>query len=248
MMWRTISILSLSLFLIACPYKGEFIQAVYAGDTIRVAEQLRHGANPNQVDRVGRPAVIVAILNERPDIVRMLMKSGANPNTVYASEPAISFAVSQGRCAEKSVAVLLASGANPNVTDPITRSTPLLEAAANGREECVNLLLKAKALASAENRRGENAIWHATLGGNLNILKTFIDLGIDADKPSIQGVTPLMVAAAAGNELIAKVLLGKGVRECAIDRLGRTSQMMATERGHVELARLLSECRDRKKE
>lgn len=83
-------------------------------------------------------------------------------------------------------------------------------------------------------------VHQAVLNGDMGRLLTVLDQTPDlVDRRNITGWTPLHVAAYAGNEEAAALLLSRGAQLHARDRLGRTALEIASEAGHQALVRLL---------
>jgi ankyrin repeat protein len=59
---------------------SRLVDAAAAGDLAQVDRLLQAGASPEQVDSMGRTALLVATLSGRTDIVRRLVGAGANVN------------------------------------------------------------------------------------------------------------------------------------------------------------------------
>ena len=155
------------------------------------------------------------------------------------------FAAIQPHCSSTTISVLLARGAEPNVTDPVTGTTPLLSSAGTGDAQCVDLLLKAGARVDAEDSAHATSVWQAALGGNPAVLERFIEMGVDPNRPNKQGVTPLMVAAASGNKEIVDILLRHHVEQCAVDVRGRSARDMAYQHRYSALVEALPKCPSR---
>jgi ankyrin repeat protein len=54
--------------------------AVAAGDLRQTAELLDQGADGRQADASGRTPLLLAVIAQRPDLVRLLLAHGADPN------------------------------------------------------------------------------------------------------------------------------------------------------------------------
>jgi len=99
------------------------------------------------------------------------------------------------------------------------------------------------------NKKGDSLIYKAANIGDYRIVETMINAGVNVDY-SIKGMpgtsygggwTPLMIAAAEGNEKIASVLIGSGASVDAKNKLGRTSLMFASNYGYYSIAKMLLE-------
>lgn len=83
-------------------------------------------------------------------------------------------------------------------------------------------------------------VHQAVLSGDLHGLLAALEQAPEqVDRRNITGWTPLHVAAYAGNEAAAALLLSRGAERQARDRLGRTALEIAQEAGHQAMVRLL---------
>ena len=112
---------------------------------------------------------------------------------------------------EQAVRVLLDNGADPNVTNDVG-ATALMWAADSG--EKARLLLAHHADANAKSADGRTPLMIAAgRPGSLGIVEALLDHGaaLSAQAPSLFGVTsPLVEAAAAGDEAVIRLLLARG--------------------------------------
>lgn len=97
------------------------------------------GANVNAKDRFGRTSLLLAVGENHPQIVDLLVEAKADLDSVanYGSSPLTS-AIQKGDVAMMSK--LLDAGASPNAQ--VLKSTPLFEAVKQGQVEAVRLLIQ----------------------------------------------------------------------------------------------------------
>ena len=145
------------------------------------------------------------------------------------------------------------NGADPNVRGGYN-TTPLLCAAYNGDLKMVQVLLEYKADMNARDEYGENALHNASNGPGPNtgpsmsnvvrlLLKHGADVNARTDKDKGHS-TPLHIAAENGRLEVVHVLLQHGANVGAKDGSGRTALQIASDTGHDEIVKLLSEHRD----
>lgn len=166
---------------------------------------------------------------------RILLNSGADPNfqTGKGATPLMLAATTPSTPHTSGfpqlVELLLAKGAQPNVeyNDGKTALFLAFQYPGNGYErclECAEMLLRADADIHHVDAGGDTPLLfvmgdHPTLGA----VKLLVSNGANVNvRNSITMVTPLMLAARAGNMDIVKYLLSKGARCCAKDAEGRT--------------------------
>ena len=146
------------------------------------------------------------------------------------------------------------NSADPNVRG-MAEMTPLLSAAYNGDFEMVRVLLEYKADVNARHNGGWTSlhlISHGNpfLGPNItpsrpNIARLLLEHGADinAKATSHPASTPLHIAAHQRRVEVVHVLLQNGANVRMKDDRGRTALQVASDRGHVEVMKLLSEHR-----
>ena len=143
------------------------------------------------------------------------------------------------------------NGAHPNIRGK-AGTTPLLTAAYNGDFEMVRVLLEYKADVNARHTRGWTSLHLAShgnpsLGPNItpsfsNVAQLLLEHGADinAKATSHSASTPLHIAAQQGRVEVVYVLLQNGANVSMKDDRGRTALQMASDRGHVDVMKLLS--------
>ena len=80
---------------------------------------------------------------------------------------------------------------------------------------------------------------HGMKKGDLSMARTMVDAGTDVNLAAVNGVTPLMAAAYAGEVEMAELLLANGARIDALDRLKKNAMIYAAGSGNTEVVRLL---------
>ncbi len=122
---------------------------------------LKHGANPNLLDAIGRAIVLDAAMDQDSRFLRRALESGGDPNLVnvgnryHITSTPLFYAIGQGRM--ENVRLLVAAGANVHQQED-NHATPLSEALIHGNFEIAMLLIKAGADIHAKDRFGKNAV------------------------------------------------------------------------------------------
>jgi ankyrin repeat protein len=140
------------------------------------------------------------------------------------------------------VRLLLEYGAEVDALGTDTNHTALCVAAQYNHIEVVELLLRAGANVNigAERQCGPYSLLSAAKGGNLAILKLFVEHGADINKPSCStGLTLIFFAAEHHHYSIVKYLLEDGVPAAKQFSLRGAPLLTACRNGDVELVKLL---------
>lgn len=134
----------------------------------------------------GMPAVVTQVEDGHPEVVRALLKAGADPKQWTILQEAT------GRRDRKMVAAILDAGFNANVTDR-GGATALHYAAANDDEETAKLLLD------------KGADPNAPLGDGVTLTESFLGVIKRGDSRSVSGMTPQQLAKSQGmKDLLAR--------------------------------------------
>jgi len=183
--------------------------AIKAGNAKAVRQLLEAGAVPDGPPG-GRPPLIAAAMDCRPDIAMLLLRYGANPGLRYGPTGATPLlAACQSSCAAV-VRLLIAHGADPHAatSDGVT---PLMAAAWWGSAGCLRVLLSHEPDLLAVDHQGHDGVYFAALRGHAACLQMLLDAGAAADRCTIRGWTPLLAAARSGCDACVKRLLAHGV-------------------------------------
>ncbi len=204
------------------PDVEDFFVAIKLGDTYGVIKGLSKDIHPDTRalhDMFhGSTALMEATSHRRYLIVRMLLRSGADPNlSTYSlgvsNITPLMVASQQGPL--EIVQELVHNGADVNIhtTGRITGSTALMAAVRSQKGDIVNFLLERGADVNSSTTSGE-----------------------------VTGVTPLMIAAQTGNIDIIKALLQTKKADIVLtDSIGRNVLVYAYMSGSIALVKYLSE-------
>ncbi|KTF37224.1 quinoprotein dehydrogenase-associated putative ABC transporter substrate-binding protein [Xanthomonas vesicatoria] len=219
----------------------ELAHALDAGDAVRAAWLLRHGADANTPNLLGEPPLHQAIRNQEPDLVGLLLDAGARL---------------EARDASGWTALMKAAWANDadSVTRLVGKRAPVDTVSGDGWSaldlavsyadaSVVQALLAAGANVKRANAKGFTPVMFAVARDDPAILDALLARGADVGHANQAGVTALMLAAAAGRDDVAKRLLAAGADPAARNRGGKTAATLAQDRGDAALAALLSEAR-----
>jgi len=115
--------------------------------------------------------------------------------------------------------------------------TPLTKASRAGDAAKVAALLQRGARLDIRNADGNNALWLACVGANLEVIDVLIKAGVDIDNQNDNGATCLMYAASAGKDAVVKALLAAGANSKLTSRDDYTALDMAATLPCLQLLR-----------
>ncbi|PPT39465.1 MoxJ protein [Xanthomonas arboricola] len=219
----------------------ELAHALDAGDGVRAAWLLRHGADVNRPNLLGEPPLHQAIRNQEPELVGLLLDAGAALDARDASGWTALMKAAWANDAD-SVARLLGKRASVDTVSGDGWSALEL-AVAYADVGVVQALLKAGADVRRANPAGFTPVMFAVAREDPAILDAVLAGGAEVGHANQAGVTALMLAAAAGREAVARRLLAAGADPSARNRDGKTAAALAQARGDGALAALLTQAR-----
>jgi len=200
-------------------------EAAKLADARMVRTLLDAGARPDNPNQDGETALMLAIKAGGLPVVEMLIKAGANVNAqeTFHNQTALMWAAAAPKNASPMVKLLLSKGAD----------------------------FKPRALYSDWERQitsepraqyrpvgGLTALLYAARGGCYECVDALIGAGADANIPTPEGVTPLMIALDNDFNDVAKLLLDRGANPNLWDWWGRTALYIAIDRREAVLAPL----------
>jgi ankyrin repeat protein len=117
--------------------------------------------------------------------------------------------------------------------------TPLLWAAANGREAVLRLLLRHKADVNVKDNHGRTPLSWAAGNGHEIVAQLLLEHKADVNVKAENGWTPLLWAAGNGHEAVVRLLLGHKADVDVKTESGWTPLLWAARNGHEKVMRLL---------
>jgi ankyrin repeat protein len=174
------------------------LQASRTGAAPIVQALLRAGADLKVTHSEGETALMAASYSGNVEAVRLLLEAGADVNAIdtYQKQTALMWAATEGHT--DVVKALLEAKADPNVNAHVTTLTErkhadhptggftaLMYAARNGHEDTVKALIAGGADPKLTNGDGATATIVAIVNDRLDLAKTLVDLGADANDGSL---------------------------------------------------------------
>jgi ankyrin repeat protein len=187
----------------------------------------------------GNVPLIWSVRGGNPQVVKLLLDKGASVDRRDSrGYTALIWAAALGwtEVAE----LLLERGADINASSR-SGHTALHFAAANGHREVVDLLLNQSADVNARDDAGATPLMNAADSPHcsLEITQTLLDHGADVNAYSPDGWTPLMSASASGRVGLVTLLLDRGARVDARNKLNSTALRTAVSNRQGEVALVL---------
>lgn len=224
-------------------------EAISAGQGAAARFLLARGAKVDAQCSGGDTPLHWAVLNDRADLVELLLDHGAQVNLANKyGEVALLMTVQRNEL-PAIARLLLDRKANPDGATNARDGTPLLVASREGRPEFVRLLVTRGATANCADEDGRTPLRYAIQANDLTSARLLLEHGADPRRVAwrIEDGEPLHLAAALpdGAAMVA-LLLEHGAdihaRECYLGRFeptGPTALEIATECGHTATVALL---------
>lgn len=230
--------------------------ATYRVDQEITALLLEHGARPDVVNAYGASPLGEAIKTASIELVELLLEAGADPSTRNADgQTTLMLATRSG--SGEIVRLLLEHGVDINARERWRGQTALSWAADSGFPEIVDLLI---AHGAEADFRAESTDWpsqitsepraqyrpvggltpllYAARAGCSDCVNSIVSAGADIDRPTPEGMTPLMIAL--DNEAFdtAMLLLDLGANPHLWDWYGRTALYITADKSSVGRGRI----------
>ena len=163
----------------------DFFRAVNTDNASTVQALLQQGFDPNTLNPAGQTPLYLAIKDESPKVVAVLLASPQlKPDLANAAgETPLMMAALRGQL--EWTQQLAALGAKLNREG----WTPLHYAATNGNNEIVKYLVDHAAYIDAESPNGSTPLMMAARGGHIETVKLLLDEGADMRLRNQQGMT-----------------------------------------------------------
>lgn len=227
----------------------ELLDAVLDCNLKPVAEILDGGANIDYVNSEGKTALSIAIfgLNEKgmtrqmrrglKEIADYLLRRGADVNVLGCDPTPLGWAACAGEIFL--VKALIKRGADIEARLG-GRTTALLTAIAEKREDCAIALIQAEASLHTRTTGGQTALHLASAMGLARVVEVCLNRQSDLVNTVDENFeTPLMLAAREGYASIIQSLLLFSPDKAMKNKVGKSAANIAQENGHVDLAEAL---------
>jgi ankyrin repeat protein len=221
--------------------------AVYKVDHELVAELLEHGASADVTNRYGSSPLAEAVKLGDVELVTQLLDAGADVDSPNGDgQTALMLAARVGKL--EVAKLLVERGADVNAKEAWRDQTALIWAVDGNFPEIAELLIdngadvNVRASANewdsqitSEPRAqyrpvgGLTTLIYAARSGCTRCARALLAAGADIDKPTPEGMTPLMIAIDNQRYDTARLLLDEGANPHLFDWYGRTALYVATD-------------------
>jgi ankyrin repeat protein len=221
--------------------------AVYRLDTELVASLLESGADPDVINIYGSSPLAEAAKVAEVGLVETLLEAGADPDAANPDGQTVLMLATRSGSTEI-VRLLLEHGADANARETWRGQSALIWAADSRFPEIVDLLLehgaevdfRAEAFdwpsqITSEPRAqyrpvgGLTPLLYAARSGCTACVDSILAAGAEIDRPTPEGMTPLIIALDNGAFETAKLLLERGANPHLWDWYGRTALYVAVD-------------------
>jgi ankyrin repeat protein len=220
---------------------GGLSWAVKRGDVDAARAFLAVGADPNYRDHNLLTPLQHAVTNDRPEMVIVLMDSGANGNITSFGLTPLQYAINKDRA--DLATVLLDHGADVNARTLNGASTALDFAVMRGNLALAKLLIDRGADVRAADADYGTPLLIASNSGFTDIVRLLLQKGADPNARDAAGIGAIDIVARRGDGQIARLLVEAGAK-LNIPRKdsGATPLDAAALNGHSALVSLLLAC------
>lgn len=206
-----------------CPSRSIVLLLVLACSSVVFAGEIHEAVKENDSAKVKR------LIKDQPDLVFSKDEDGFTPLHLAAAN------------GSKELSEFLVENRSEVNARDNNGSTPLHQAvtAEGQHNDVAEMLLAHKAVVNTSDKSGLTPLHYATLANNANAVKLLLSHGADANaKDSVEGNTPLIIAAGKGFKEVAEALLARGADVNVADKMG-TPLTWALHTGHTKMADLL---------
>lgn len=209
-------------------------------DSMDIAQELiSKGANINAEDDAKNTPLLMAIQKQKPEIVKVLISSGANVNYQNInSKGATPLLLASGGNNVSILENLIQAGANLE-TSYTDKTSPLMIAVGSGNIQAVKVLIKAGAKVKIKNIYGISPLMLAAKTKNLEIVQELLTAGSDINTKDNNEETALIFAIKSNSMNIMQELLDRGAPINSQHKNNETPLMYATRQNNKDLVHVL---------
>ena len=174
---------------------------------------------------VAAQALHIAVQNNHPKCVEVLIKAGADVNRKYNQDTLLICAAENGF--NDCISLLIEAGADVNIPT-VANYTPIMLAARHGYIDCVETLIEVGADVNRKNRDWDTALLFGARNGYPKCVDALIKAGADVNYVR-KGLAVLHSAAIKNESECVKLLLEAGAKVNVWDNVFQTPIVYATD-------------------
>ena len=208
--------------------------AAKGGSTSIINNLLSLGIDIDSRTNAGVTPLMTTAFCDKQSAFQMLIQNGADPSLKADKELSLLHCAVQG--GNTSIINKLSSlGLDIDSRGGWFNRTPLMCAAADGKQNAFEMLIQNGADPSLKDVFHNSLLHFAAQGGDVTIINKLLSLGLDIDSRSLQGETPLMHAAADGNQSAFETLIQNGADPFLKDNDGSSLLHHAANGGNTSI-------------
>ena len=216
--------------------RWRFLEACKTGDVAcvtRYVEGVDHRAYLQ--DDV---ALNSAVSYHHPEILRVLLEAGTDPNIHGEHVPALHVAAANDNL--EAAAILVEHGAKIDTRDTVNNDTALMYGVGDGKAKVAEYLLIKGANPNLTDKQGFTPLHIAASRNDIDLVRSLLAHGASIDaRTSGHGRTALLIAAMSGFTDMVRALLEGGANPSLPDNIGGLPLQRAIEYHHEDVVRLL---------
>ncbi len=232
------------------PSNDTLFRAAERGDVKAAEEFIKAGVDINERNSDGRSPILLAVMYNKAEMVRLLIRSGADIKTPYRFGESL-LHVAINRDSDMAMKELIDAGVNIDARNE-KGETSFFIGASLGRKS-TSILLNAKADVNARNNDGQTPLISAAVLCNLESIDMLLKSGADVNATDLHGNTALtnaagiihtrMISFKVNEERVTATvnkLLNAGANiKAKIQHEGADALLLASREGHTEVVKLL---------
>ncbi|MDU8946650.1 ankyrin repeat domain-containing protein [Ovoidimarina sediminis] len=228
---------------------GPLHDAVRTGNKAAVLEAVAASQDVNETDFFLGAPLHVAVVEERPEMVRILLEAGAEIDAPSELEARTALHLAADVGDEEMVLLLLQEGADPHAVDRSGKQAIHLATISGHSEVVANLLSAGVMVDSREPGEGMTPLLIASLQGEVELVELLVSAGADIEATNATGRTPFFFStsmesfANVGDDKLIRYFAERGVELAPEDNAGITPLQWARSRNvpiYDEIAEILT--------
>jgi ankyrin repeat protein len=198
--------------------------AVHWDDRQMAELLLASGMVVDQANIYGVTPLWLACTNRSTEMVKALLKAGANPNARLSTGETVLVNCARTGAVDAVNAMLTSSSEiDVNARENKRGQTALMWAAVGGHAEIVRSLVDYGAKVDMASNGGFTPLLFAARSGDIETARILLDAGANPDEATAEQGNSLVIASAGGHEDLALLFLQKGANPDSTDENGLTA-------------------------